>query len=73
MPKLFIEAVNAPLFHRYEYPDIPPVGVAVALPLLIPPQLTFTPATATESPKAGCVMITEAVAVQELASITVTS
>ena len=59
--------------HRYVYAVVPPEAVTVALPLLPPKQLTLV-WLLIEADKfaAGCVMVTEVVAVHELASVTVT-
>ena len=50
---------------------VPPLPVAVAVPLEPPLQLTFVEVMLTVT-AVGCVMVTLVVAVQELASVAVT-
>jgi hypothetical protein len=61
------------VFHEYVYGEVPPEGIAVALPVVLPKQRTLTWVVVTDRPAAGCKMVTEAVFVQELASVTVTT
>jgi hypothetical protein len=57
--------------HRYVIGAVPPVAVAVALPLLPPAQETFTTLVVTVGPL-RLITVAEAVFVQPLASVTVT-
>ena len=62
-----------PLFHRYVIVPVPPVPAAVAVPSEAPKQETFVDALiVTATALAGCVIVTVAVSVQPLASVTVT-
>ena len=62
-----------PLFHRYVIMPVPPVPAAVAEPFAPPKQLTFVEALMlTDTAEAGSEIITVAVSVQPLASVTVT-
>ena len=62
-----------PLFHRYVMVPVPPVPAAVAVPSEAPMQETFVHALiVTATALAGCVIVTVAVSVQPLASVTVT-
>lgn len=51
---------------------MPPDADTVAAPVLLPKQKTLTTVVAVDKPAAGCVMVTEAVIVQALVSVTVT-
>ena len=62
--------VVALLLHKYEYGEVPHTAVAVAVPLLPPGQVTFVfEMEAVIDPV--LVMVTEAVVVHKLASVTV--
>ena len=61
-----------PLFHKYVMVPVPPVPAAVAAPFAPPKQETLVEALiVTETALAGCVIVTVAVSVQPLASVTV--
>ena len=76
VPALRPEAVAfvcPPGAHANVYGDVPPTGVAVALPVLPPLHFTFTiEPVLTDKATAGCVITADAVAVQAFASVTVT-
>lgn len=54
------------------YGDVPPAGVTVAAPVLLPKQNTFKTVVEVLNPAAGCVIVTLFAVVQALASVTVT-
>ncbi len=70
--KLVAVGVVCPLFQRYVYAPVPPLGVAVAVPFAPPLQDTFVPVTVTVTPVAGWVIMALEVVVQPFASVTVT-
>ena len=71
--KLVAVAEVWPLFHKYVIVPVPPVPAAVAVPSEAPKQETLVDALiVTATALAGCVMVTVAVSVQPLASVTVT-
>jgi hypothetical protein len=63
--------VVSPLLHEYVYGAVPPVGIAVAVPLVPPKQLTSVPEPETDK-AVGWSTVAVAVAVQSFASVTVT-
>jgi hypothetical protein len=62
----------APLDQRYVYAVVPPLTLRLAAPVEFPKQSTFVPDIEAASAAAGCVITTEAVVEQLLASVTVT-
>jgi hypothetical protein len=67
-----LSSVVTPLPQLNEYGAVPPVAVRLAAPVELPKQRTFVPEMLAASAAAGCVMTTEAVVEQLLASVTVT-
>jgi hypothetical protein len=67
-------AVVLPFAHRNVYGAVPPLPEAVAEPVDCPKQFTFTtvPGLIVAVTAVGCVIVTDAVAVQPLASVVVT-
>ena len=70
-PKLLTLVVVAPPFHAYVYGEVPPPGVAVTLPSVLPLQLGFVPVTDKVS-AVGWLNVTLAEKEQDFASVTVT-
>ncbi len=72
--KPVLVAVVFPFAHRNVYGAVPPLPEAVAEPVDCPKQLTFTivPELIVAVTAVGCVIVTDAVAVQPLASVVVT-
>ena len=62
----------APLDQRYVYAVVPPLTLRLAAPVELPKQSTLVPLMLAASGLAGCVITTEAVVEQPLASVTVT-
>ena len=60
-----------PFDHAYVYAGVPPLGADCATPVLLPLQSTFVVTVALANKVAFCVIVTEAVAVHPLASVTV--
>ena len=61
------------MFHEYVYGDVPPLAVTVADPLVPPKQLTFVlEEIKVDKAADGSVMVTVAVVLQLLSSVTVT-
>ena len=56
--------------HVYVYGVVPPLTIAVALPVLFPKQFTFVLVIATLKEAVGCVIVTIVLVVQLLASVT---
>jgi hypothetical protein len=76
---LYVPAVNddrssviAPFDQLYEYGAVPPDTVKLAAPVEFPKHNTFVPVMLAVSAEAGCVIVTLAVVVHPLASVTVT-
>ena len=67
-----LSSVVTPLPQLNEYGAVPPVAVRLAAPVELPKQRTFVPDIDAASAAAGCVITTEAVVEQPLASVTVT-
>jgi hypothetical protein len=67
-----LSSVVMPLPQLYEYGAVPPLAVRLAAPVILPKQSTFVPVIEAESREAGCVMVTDNVAVHPRASVTVT-
>ena len=60
------------VFHEYVYGAVPPVAFTVAVPLFPPLHNTFVEPATTALSTGGCVILTDAVPVQPLESVTVT-
>ena len=65
-----IEAVVAPLLHKYVYGIVPPVAEAEAPPLEYPLQLVLESTIAAATIAVGSVIVTDALSVHPLLSVT---
>jgi hypothetical protein len=66
-----VALVCPPGVQLYPYAGVPPEAVTLAVPVL-PEQAVWVDEVIADKAEAGCVMVAIAVAVQELASVTVT-